>query len=685
MIKIRRRISYIFTYISITLVSLLLSECTGFADSPDLSPLDVPQVSSSCLASECHSTAPLETYPPTSGLHSFHIQNSAPAGSNALCHNCHWDYNQNPLHRNGFIDGYDAKQNLRHAGEIVRFGGIFEDGSLVRARFDPGSGRCEEISCHSFQSAFNWYADFDLCANCHLPGSLIDPLTTGGTGMQGKHQRHVAELGYACNKCHLHYPQNDNHFNGVLDSVRPEVTITYFDSTNSAGAFINDTGPRTGNCANLACHAGDTMTWYGPQSWSIPACSVCHSAPTDIRRTVLGASGDFAANGVRVSHHVTDSVDPADDQCLVCHGLVHHMAGNVQLRHGDSAALLTYHPDNPAGLEDFCLSCHDLDGATSTFAAGGSAKEPFADGSTLGAIPYMAGERIAGYWNNVSTVHRDRGLTCAGDGEAPTGGSGSGCHGSGGRVNMHGSLSRGLLTKNLTLPGSPSSDDPLPRRPTNSAWVAHEELNFELCFDCHDSYPSVAKEVVLGYREMGEFKTLSLSPASASLTNEDVHPTPYYTPTIGSMFREHCLEGQGGNNSRDCDWDGLLAWDGIYHVALHNYHMLSPNFSMVQNIWNYRGAEVGRASCPTCHNVHGTSGTIRGTHDEFGLTRFGSCAPWDIPLYGGTCSPDPLDEFTGMNPTSNYDNVRMQAFPIYCAASCHFLGWTSYWNMPGGE
>jgi len=305
------------------------------------------------------------------------------------------------------------------------------------------------------------------------------------------------------------------------------------------------------------------------------------------------------------------------------------MSGTVLLKNADTNAPITYDRADPSSLEPFCLSCHDALGATSTF-IGATPLDPFSDGRALGTIPNVAGNKIDGYWNNSNTIHKDNGLTCAGTGEPATG-----CHGSNGTVNMHGSLSKGLLTKNLTLP-----------IPSGSAYDYND---FVLCFDCHDSYPTVSKEVVLGYRSGGNY---DLSWA----------PTPYYTAGIQSLFRDRYISGDPRPYS-DTIW-------GDPYTPLHNYHLSPTDAWMNSGVWKYRGNEIGRTSCIACHNVHGTSGSIRSTYDEFGITAY-------------TAGPD---SYKTLEPIGNYEDLVFKAYPINCAISCHgIMPGTSYWHTPSDE
>ena len=331
-----------------------------------------------------------------------------------------------------------------------------------------------------------------------------------------------------------------------------------------------------------------------------------------------------------------------------------HMGGAVRLKNADTGAAIAYDPASPSTLEPFCLSCHDDAGAMSTFISGGTPTSPFDDGSVLGGPPpnpYQAGNKIAGYWNNSYTVHKNNGLTCAGTGQPATG-----CHGSNGAINMHGSVSQGLLTNSMTLPvlPTPSGEDPTP----------YDPKDFKLCFDCHDSYPSVSKEVVLGYRLGGHYDRWWA-------------PTPFYTSGIVSLFRDRYI---GDTVDYPAYWGGLDQPEynnsvGFYdpYTPLHNSHM-SYGDPMMKDVWNYRGTTIGRVSCTACHNVHGTAGlSVRSTYDEFGITAF-------FKDFGGGNK----DDYKKFVPDSNYDDSVMLVYPINCNQSCHMWP-SSYWHTPSDE
>jgi hypothetical protein len=152
------------------------------------------------------------------------------------------------------------------------------------------------------------------------------------------------------------------------------------------------------------------------------------------RRPILGADGDYQ----KTSHHVRGDIQISD--CKVCHDLSAHSQGVVKLKNQDDSNIVyDYDPNNKAGIENFCLSCHDDNGSTI-----GGGLTPFSDGETVPNVKAVTG---SGSWANAA--HKTRGyvnngnnpLTCLGDGSS------GGCH-----INGHASDNEKLLKLNAGLP-----------------------------------------------------------------------------------------------------------------------------------------------------------------------------------------------------------------------------------------
>lgn len=374
----------------------------------------------------------------------------------------------------------------------MAFGGSrIPNGSTVYAAFQEQSGDCSLVSCHG-GSRLNWYSSVSSCQICHTPGGEMDPLLLNGSENAGKHLKHVGEHNIACEKCHQGYKNAISHINGTFDTYNPDVLIIFFNAVNPNGMWFDDTGYGTGRCSNLNCHGSTTLDWYGPddQGWVLPDCTVeCHTTAFGTIRQVTGAGGDFD----RASHHVIDYGDPTSlivqaVDCLVCHEMNNHMGGTVRLRDKDNGGnVFAFNKDNPFGIEDFCLSCHDSDGATTE----GIPLSPFSSSNILGSGCNITGDKIKCNWQksyghgrNGNHAPDDR-LTCLGSGEP-----GTGCHGSSGSINAHGSVNDVLTARQY-------------RYPVETVDGYYDETWFTLCFECHAGYAGIAKEDTLGVREDG--------------------------------------------------------------------------------------------------------------------------------------------------------------------------------------
>lgn len=232
---------------------------------------------------------------------------------------------------------------------------------------------------------------------------------------------------------------------------------------------------------------------------------------------------------------------------------------------------------------------------------------------------------------------------------------------------MHGSTSRGLLAQNLT--------NPIPQTQT-----AFNYDDYRLCFDCHAGYPAVTKEVVLGLRIGGNYDVrFTPGPTEPFIT---LPRTPYDTAEIKSLFRDQYIAGDLRSYN-----DINYLFNGVYeysHMPLHNLHVLgtysAPSFSgAVPNVINwfsqkYRGdaLQLGRITCTSCHNVHGTNAVIRSTYEQLQLTSGLSGA----------------DVYTTL-PYANAIQSVMTSYPMNCTSDCHqtpvVFDTNSYWYSPANE
>jgi len=469
-------------------------------------------------------------------------------------------------------------------------------------------------------------------AKCHNGSSSIapDPLVTNGTGTHGKHIAHVQNTGIPCEKCHANYINAATHMNGQIDTG-PAVNVVFFDSTNPPPAqFDKNAGPPVaGICSNLACHGPDTLDWYGTGAANFQNCGSCHSSAIGTRRRVTGAQGDFGGNALIVSHHVTTTGDPAREQCLVCHDQSTHTAGTVRLRIADTNASIVHNPLIPATLEPFCLGCHDVDGAMATFITGGTPTAPFNDGSTLGVAPYPYAKRIAGSWAK-SYGHGPNGghdagsrLTCLGTGQP-----GTGCHGSSGAINAHGSAHQVLAARNFTY----------------AIGSTYNEADYDLCYTCHAAYPGFTKEDVLAVK-FGGILDSDYGMLTGPSGTDGFNP-PYYTDQYGvpkgltTLFADHNESGSPFNNP---------GFWGTPNMNLHWFHL-------GMQVTSLRGTGTSsRLICVNCHDVHGASNPYGATYDEMGYLHV---------------APDGTN-LLGMMNDDAYSTSLLNSYPTYCAFNCH--------------
>lgn len=501
----------------------------------------------------------------SAGKHVAHVQNRG-----ISCQTCHSNYTNQYTHSNGQLDTGNSSVFL------VSFDAT-NPSALWSNDTGTGTGSCSATACHG-ADVLNWYqpggqSSGNCTATCHSPGSTDgspDPMTTNGSGAAGKHSRHVTTNGFTCTKCHRDYMHQATHINGQLDTGTASVSIVQFDSTNPAGQWVNDSGVSTGSCSNLACHGASVLDWYGVGAWALPDCAVCHSSPLNARRAIQGLSGDFN----KQSHHVIDYANRTTEivtsnDCRVCHAMDTHMSGSIRLNDKDNAGqVITYVPGSAASLEPFCLSCHDLDGATES---GSSIFAPFTGGNSLGLVSNVAGTSIRPSWEK-QNGHRRQGLTCLGSGTA-----GTGCHGNyntatqTGSINAHGSDNPGLLTNKYTLP--------IP----DETW---DSTRYKLCLDCHDYYPAMHTiSQIVGVAPGGNY----------AQSQPFYVQWPYAIDFMATGFHDY------------------LGYTFDRQFNLHLYHMTTSSA-----MWNYRGGpSSGVATCVACHNVHGVNGQYYYLWDEW--------------------------------------------------------------------
>lgn len=325
----------------------------------------------------------------------------------------------------------------------------------------------------------------------------------------------------------------------------------------------SDSRSHFNNTDCIQCHPHSVGFFYeGIWGSIITDCISCHKTAMGSRRQIVDSNGNGTGTGgdfKKASHHYYSSIGAISSaDCRVCHDTSQHTGGAVRLKDADSGAIYVYDPSNPSTAEDFCLSCHDENGANGNM-------RPFSDWKTLGVVPYKAGKEIKANWNK-TYGHKQKGLTCLGNGSPDTG-----CHSNG-----HGSDYKGLLASNLTLPNM-----------NGNSFATGNEPGYALCFSCHSSYPNVTKEAIFGVKQSG---------------NYDEGGMPYYIPAIMTKFRDK--NGQGSGNFYD---------DPSYFTYMSNLHYFHVQLS---GSWKYRGSVTSSVICLSCHSVHGSNSPFGWVYDE---------------------------------------------------------------------
>ncbi len=210
-------------------------------------------------------------------------------------------------------------------------------------------------------------------------------------------QTKVGQLTYSSNH-HVYSPPKLNAFNAWSSSAHKNVLTC-------AGCHVGaNSGGHPGSISSttcVPCHAGasaalvptvgDTESQRNTKmnaahqalaGTSGQTCTSCHAINQNAGQGFVQDN-----NGVRAitaefekwSHHVT-GVAVNDGQCVACHleGKVvgtavvvdpaYHMKGaNTYLRNADTDAPIIWNPEAPnhSGMDTFCMSCHDANGATS--------------------------------------------------------------------------------------------------------------------------------------------------------------------------------------------------------------------------------------------------------------------------------------------------------------------------------
>ncbi|MHC1706619.1 MAG: cytochrome c3 family protein [Bacteroidales bacterium] len=323
------------------------------------------------------------------------------------------------------------------------------DGNLLKA--ENNNAVC--TSCHIEKSP-SMTLDHEgmTCKTCHYTHSadksnilmVRNTIETPNSGPQSVVFTGTGDPGF--------YADGNGPFNGVCEVCH---TLTDHYSNTSGGIADARHNPATQSC--ISCHPHDRGFY------AVSNCLDCHNAVTDKpgvgpaggrRQIVDNTSNGFGTGGdfKRYSHHVSSLV-PTTDDCLTCHFMGDHMNGTVKLLDPDQGFLnvISYDPVNPAGIESFCVNCHDANGANGNLT-------PFSDNITVPVVdPSM--------WGN--SAHKSA-LTCIS------------CHNNG-----HGSNKNAMLAPyDYSGPGTGTD-------------LMNEEEAF--CLECHGASGTATVKVHLAF------------------------------------------------------------------------------------------------------------------------------------------------------------------------------------------
>ena len=247
-----------------------------------------------------------------------------------------------------------------NAGATTNVGTIVMSPPTEKAQ-DMACIQCHETTLDS--TGQNLVAEFKQSAhydNQAWTGNVKFGITgTGCAGCHGPSHNDVNPATGRCAECHVPTVTDTHHSGTYLVSAGPNtVCSTCHNSHNPFGPFVG------GAC--IACHA-------------FPQDKTAHGNYVNDNNGVRAITAEFS----KWSHHVT-GVTLNSAHCAACHlegkivnGAVtidttkHMSDAKIHLRNADTDADMQWDPASPSfsTLDNFCLSCHDGNGATSAMSA----------------------------------------------------------------------------------------------------------------------------------------------------------------------------------------------------------------------------------------------------------------------------------------------------------------------------
>ncbi len=457
------------------------------------------------------------------------------------------------------------------------------------------------------------------CGQCHevhnssnYSFDTVDTHTGGVTARNldfirwnvSKYQPQALEPALFQNRNQFVFKTGNTPYNGVCQTCHTKTskhTNDGFDDTNGANAnTANNSHQQGADCADCHTH----LAGFQPGGDN---CLACHG--------ISGSSiYDVESQFARASHHVMGGAVTNDD-CGVCHAeaadILLHADGSIDLRAPDGGANIsvtlpltrnrlsaTLESDVLAVQNDFCLKCHDSDGATVT------------KFSTDALRPFSSADRIvpdvdAQLDPLQSTFHHP--------------------------VKQAGS-------NPYTTSTATNGNAVTMQAPWNQTSNAHDVIT---CFDCHETtgHGSVNQRFLL---DAIDFDTMVATTNGSNLPNgmgasvesfcsrchsSSVYVTEQNPQQAGSLFDEH---GQGKKDHSAANGNELGCM--ACHGGITNLSGISDNGALPGNL---------HGSSFTWPN--GSGGTSAGTSTEFFLLG-GYVNGWDInanrdqaSCWGGGC------------------------------------------------
>lgn len=327
-------------------------------------------------------TGALGASPVSAGAHATH----ASSGS-IQCLACHNGYTTNPMGNNKIEMGFGVSPQTWSGFVSQVNSGTINVNSSLNAGYSwgaaagttlnqaPGQAVSCSVYCHGStltggsNQAPTWTGSSQAsCGSCHGVSAAAPP-TSGG------HLRHAGSgttgLALACSSCHG-TSGGTGHLNGSV-SWDVSALASQGGSAQYRGLASGATGAVApsasyGQCANLYCHGGKSVTWGGPP---LPTdCSGCHGGL---------ATGPDYANGTPKANSHAKHVAVNGLTCNLCHASVVDAGGAIvnralhvdqvyEIAQGGTATFSVTVAGN-AGTPTQCsnISCHGGAGTVATW------------------------------------------------------------------------------------------------------------------------------------------------------------------------------------------------------------------------------------------------------------------------------------------------------------------------------